>query len=232
MKRKIYSVALLAGSLLLTSCLSKQEKLAMQLARDAEAAFGRQQFSQVVSNITTALTLDPEGSPEGTWTFLRGQAYEATGQYEYAVRDFETSVSLGTKWLSSYTLNSNPEPGAKADWFRTLSRYHNALGRALAKSGKYEQALGAFGNAISVAGNSVNKVGLTDQVVGNVFGGEKGKHRDFGRVVGAFYYNAGLMEEKLGRSGRSGTAKDIARQLNYDKALVLPDDIALPLQQK
>lgn len=96
------------------------------------------------------------------------------GKLDEAISDYQAAITRGTEYVSSSALNSNPEPGAKAEWFRTFSRYYNSLGIAYAKAGKYEDALAQFKNAVEVAGHSVNKVGLTDQLVGTVFGGETG----------------------------------------------------------
>lgn len=135
-----------------------------------------------------------------------------------ALADYRTATTLGVKFLSSKGLTTNPSPGAKADWLRTLSGFHNSLGIVYAKTSRYEDALAEFRSAIGAAASSVNRVGLTDQVVATVFGGETGKRREFAKTVGAYYFNVSIMEEKL---GRSSNAKEIARQLDYDKTLVV-----------
>lgn len=141
------------------------------------------------------------------------------GKLEEAIADYQIATTRGTKYLSSTCLTSDPSPGAKAEWFRTSSRFHNCLGIAYAKAGKYEDALVEFEKAIGAAGGSVKGVGVIDQVVGTILGEESEKRQEFAKVVGAYCYNVGIMEEKLGRS--SSEAMERARQLDYDRTLIV-----------
>ena len=93
------------------------------------------------------------------------------------------------------------------------------MGVAYAKTGRHQEAFEAFEKAIGASGGSVTRVGVTDQLVGTIFGGESGKRQAFAKVVGAYCYNVGLMKQKLGRS--SSEAMERARHLGYDKTLVV-----------
>ncbi len=57
-----------------------------------------------------------------------------------------------------------------------------------------------------------------DQLVGSVFGGEVDKRQAFAKVLGAYCYNAGLMEQKL---GYSSDAMRAASRLGYDEKLIV-----------
>jgi tetratricopeptide (TPR) repeat protein len=180
--------------------------------------FKLRNYEAAAKDLSAGFILDDTWDNKGGWTHLRGQAYEALGRLQEAIADYRTAIARGRKYTTSATLSSNPRPGAKAEWFRELSSFHNSLGIVYAKAGKYEDALLEFREAIGVAGSSVNKVGLTDKLVAKVFAGETGKRKEFAKAVGAYCYNIGVMEEKL---GRSSNAKEIARQLEYDRTLVV-----------
>lgn len=227
MRRHGASLLLVAPLALLCSCASKSEKEATALYHAAQAQFGRGEFDQTIENVTKALELTNDGAStftisfsfyNGTIHLLRARAYDALAKQEEAIADYRTATSRGTNFLSSHGLNSDPDPGAKADWFRTLSGFYNSLGIACAKAGKYEDALEAFERAIGAASGSVNRVDAIDQVVGTLFGGEAGKRQAFSKVVGAYCYNVGLMHEKL---GRSSDAIERAKRLGYDETLVV-----------
>ena len=209
MFRQLAAPLLVCAVALLCSCASKSEKEASALYKAAQLQFERGEYDQVINNVTKALELTHDGKSTFTISFsfyngqihmLRAKAYEALGKMNEAISDYQTATTRGTEFLSSHGLNSDPKPGAKANWFRTLSGFFNSLGIAYAKTGSYAEAIGAFETAIGAAGGSVSRVGVTDQLVGTIFGGEGGKRQEFANAVGAYCYNLGLMQEKLGRS--------------------------------
>ena len=222
----IFIGLLVSLAIMLCSCSNPE----VDLYREAESHFKKGEYDQAIHKTTRALEVT-NGGKWNTWGsvylldgsiwLLRARSYVAMGKLDEAISDYKAAISRGNEYVSSTALSSNPKPGAKAEWYRTFSQYFNFLGIAYAKAEKFEDALAQFKLAVDVAGRSVNKVGLTDQLVGNVFGGETGKRKEFAKTVGAYCYNAGLIEEKL---GRTSNAKEIAKQLDYDKALVIKLD--------
>lgn len=215
--KNVILIIIMLASLSFLSCSTP----GLELYQQAESHFAKGEYDDVVNKTTQALDLTKgEGDATGKYWLLRAQAYVATNRIDEAITDYQKAIKRGIEYSSSYALLSDPKPGAKAEWFRTFSRYFNHLGIAYAKAGKYEDALVQFRNAIEVAGESVGRVDLTDQLVGEVFGGEVGKRQEFTKTVGAYCYNAGMMEEKLGQISSAKDMKELAVQLDYDKSLV------------
>ena len=214
---------LLLLSTVLCSCSNPEADLYLE----AESYFNKGQFHKAIFKTTRALEVTDGGKwnswgstylLRGSIWLLRARAYEAMGKLDEAIADYKAAIARGNEYTTSAVLSSDPKPGAKAEWFRTFSRYYNFLGIAYAKAGNYDEALASFKTAVAAAGGSVNRVATIDKLVGAVFGGEADKRQAFAEVVGSYCYNAGLMEEKL---GRSSNAMEVARQLGYDRTLIV-----------
>jgi tetratricopeptide (TPR) repeat protein len=206
---------------------SKSEKEAYRLCEEARAHFEKDEYEPTIAKVSRALELTGGGKQtftvnaslyDGSAWHLRGQAREALGHSELALADYRTAVTQGVAYLKSYVFNSDPNPGGKAEWFRTLSRFHNSLGRVYAAAGLNEDALGEFKEAIGAALGTVERVDVTDRLLADAFTGEAGKRRAFAKVAGAYYYNVAQIEERL---GISSSARSVAEQLGYDSALTV-----------
>ena len=68
-----------------------------------------------------------------------------------------------------------------------------------------------------MAGASTGNVDFIDQAVARVFAGEANKRRSFVKVVGTYFYNLGLLEERLGDIATASERYAVAERLENDE---------------
>ena len=208
--------------LILFSCVSKSEREANKLYDEAQLHFKKGEYDLVILKISNALDLVGDRKTgtktfnNGSVFFLRGKAYEVQNNFKKAIPDYKNAIAKGKKYANSYALSSNPKPMAIPEFLQRLGIYFSSLGKSYAMIGEFEKAYDAYLSAINAAYQGINRSR-----------GFKFRNECLS-YVGAYYYNIGLLQERLGiKSSTICSDNDtpeppdkcfeLARKLNYRK---------------